>query len=386
MPPLKEEHERKAKERKEKNPKRRQQNVLEEAMSERETERQARQHLPRVSKPEKAHIPQSYDVEMASMEGWDQRYPQLDPQLETHGRHHGWGSKTGPSTTASHQTSIRRNRSNDGYPPSLQERNGKLVKGNGTSISAQHLPSPAIAHPSAPRPQYHQSPSNASRRKQIVGDTAGTRAVARITPYPENNMILDHRSRPSLPRSRHRSPSPRPSASVAPSMQRTVTVASSHRSRRRLEENHMPEVSPLSSYEDLSRLTPHERALVEPSICSSDHPPLPVIRVTPCSSGRKSIASGVNNGHSHLIESGETSEPRDGFKGQYGRWYSPSDAGYSEVARPRAGQAGTTDHTGDNEGYSLPGVRMIEAACPPPYERETDSKVWDWIGKTEGKD
>lgn len=321
---------------------------------------------------------------MASMEGWDQRHPKAD--LQHHARHHAWPSKTGTSTTVSHQTSSRRKRGNDRYDPSLQGRSRQPVQGTVFMSTARHQPGPAFTHPSARRTQYHRSPSNASGRRQIVADTTGTRTAARIIPYPENHTILDHRSPPSLPRSRHRSPSSRPRPSVASSIHRTVTVASSHRSRRHLEEHHVPEVSPISSYEDLSRLTPHERALVEPSICSSDHPPPPVIKVTPCSSGRNSIASQGSNDRPPSYSSEETESPRESLKGEYNRLYGPSDADNTEAAGSRAGQNNALDPTDDNEEHALADVPLTEEASPPPYENGADSKVWDWIGKTKGKD
>lgn len=383
MPPLKAKHREKAKKTKKKNPKRRQRKPQEDAMSKRETKRRARRHSPHLLEPEKAYIPPSYDIEMASMEGWDQRHPQTN--LQHHARHHAWPSKTGTSTTVSHQTSSRRKRGNDRYDPSLQGRNRQPVQGTVFMSTARHQPGPAFTHPSAPRTQYHRSPSNTSRRKQIIADTTGARTAPKIIPYPETDTILDHRNPPSLPRSKHRSPSSRPGASVAPSIHRTVTVASSHRSRRHLEEHHVPEVSPMSSYEDLSRLTPHERALVEPSICSSDHPQPPVIKVTPCSSGRNSIASQGSNDCPPSYSSGETTSPRESLKEEYNRLYGPSDADNTEAAGSRAGHSNTLDPIDDNEEHLIPDTRLTDKASPPPYENDNDSKVWDWFGKTKGK-
>lgn len=255
-----------------------------------------------------------------------------------------------------------------------QARNGQAAREIGAMFSSSGRASPSSTYTDL------SGPSAVSRRRMNGTSQRSQVPVENIRPP---RVLLNSAS---FLRSEHGSILSRPGASSEPSIQRHATGASSHRSRRRRHEHPVEDVSPLSSVVELSHLTPHEHALLEPSICSSDHPPLPVIKVTPCDPGRNSIASQSSNDRPHSFESVEALAPRDRFTAQYGRWYSPSDAGYSEVARPRAGQASTTYHTGNNEGHSLPGVRMIEGASPSPYESGPVSKVWDWIGKTVGED
>lgn len=354
MPPLKTEHRRKAKERRDQKMQEKRSQM--ENLYQEERQRQAYQYSAPLSKPEEAHLPQQCEVATVRIEDRDRQHPK--PESQRYATNQSWRSEPGASTATRHQTSSRRKRRKNEHAPPLQRWNEQSAQQSVPLGSARHLPGPTFTYPSASNLQYQRSPGKTSREKQVSNDPA------------------------SPPRSRNRSPSSRPGAFLTPSIQRAATGASSHRSRRHPQEHLLPEVSPLSSYEDLSRLTPRERALREPSLCSTDLPPIPVITVTPCGSHRNSMALQPDDDLLRTDRRGNTSEPGGNFTGKYGHWYSPSDAGYDEISRPRAGQTNTAAHTDDGKELPLPGVGMIEAASPPPYERETDSKVWDWMGKT----
>lgn len=351
MPPLKKEHQRKAKERRDQ--KMQEQRSQTQTVYSEERQRQDHQYSAPLSKPEEAHLPREYEVATVRIEDRDRQHP--EPDSQRYATNQSWRSEPGAT---SHQTSSRRKRGKNEYAPPLQRRDEQSSQQHVPLDSARHLPEPTFTHPSASNLQYQRSPGNTSRGKQISYDPA--------TP----------------PRSRNKSPSSSPGAFLTPSIQRAATGTSSHGSRRHPQEHLLPEVSPLSSYEDLSRLTPRERALREPSLCSTDRPPIPVITVTPCGSHRNSMASQPDDDLLRTDRRGKTSEPGGNFTGNYGHWYSPSDAGYDEVSRPKAGQTNTPVHTDGGKELPVPGVRMIEAASPPPYERGIDSKVWDWMGKT----
>lgn len=350
MPPLKQEHERKAKERRDQ--KMQEKWSQEQRVNQEERQRQAHEYSPPLSKPERAHLPQEYEFATVRIEERDRQHP--EPESQRYATNQSWRSETGASTSTSHQTSSRRKRRKNDYAPPPQRRNEQSAHQRVPLDSARPLPEPTFTHSSASNLQYKRSPGKTSRGKQISYD-----------PAPP-------------PRSRKKIPSSNPGAFLTPSIQRTATGASSHRSRRHPQEHSLPEVSPLSSHEDLSRLTPRERASREPSLCSTDRPPIPLITVTPCGSHRNSMASQPDDDLLRTDRRRKPSEPGASFTGDYGRWYSPSDAGYDEVSRPRAGQTNTPVHTDDGKELPLPGVRMIEAASPPPY----DSKVLDWMGKT----
>lgn len=353
MPPLKAEYKRKAKERRDQKMKEKRSQM--QRVHQEERQRQAHQYSPPLSKPESVHLPRGYEAATVRIEDRDRQHP--EPESQRYATNQGWRSETGASTSTSHQTSSRRKRRKNEYAPSPQRRNEQSAQQRVPLDSARPLLEPTFTHPSASNLQYQRSTGKPSLGKQTSYD-----------PAPPS-------------RSRNRSPSSSPGAFLTPSIQRTTTGASSHRSMRHPQEHLLPEVSPMSSYEDLSRLTPRERALREPSLCSTDRPPIPVITVTPCGSHRNSMASQPDDDLLRTDRRGKTSEPGGNFTGKYGHWYSPSDAGYDEISRPRASQTKIPTHTDDGKELS-PGVRMIEAASPPPYERETDSKVWNWMGKT----
>lgn len=108
----------------------------------------------------------------------------------------------------------------------------------------------------------------------------------RMAPYPELSDIPDPRGPAPPPSSRHRSPPVHPVAPPPiPSTQPPSTGASSRRGRPRVEQARMPKIPRVRSREGPSHPVPHERALREPSPCSTEsgssvHPPMEVSPMT----------------------------------------------------------------------------------------------------------
>lgn len=112
----------------------------------------------------------------------------------------------------------------------------------------------------APHPQHN-----------AMIDHHTTAPPPRMAPYPEHSDILDHRVPAPPPSSRHRNPPVRPVAQApTPSTQPPSTGASSSRGRRRVAEARMPKIPRVRSREGPNHPVPHERALREPSPCSTD--------------------------------------------------------------------------------------------------------------------
>lgn len=290
MRPLKAEHKRKAKQKREE--KRWQKMRQKKEMPKKERQRQEPQYLPAISKPEAAHIPQSYDMEMASMDSWHHQHQQPVTQ---HERNYNWVPETCQSRTASRQPRSGKKRSKTRETSRRKERNGQSEQGNVPRSSARHRPRPDLTHPSALDKQYHQSASKTRHRRQIPRDMTGTTIVATTTSYPEHSENIGH------PGSQHRNQPSRPGGSSAASIQRTATGASSNWRWRHHHEPHVEDVSPLSSVVDLRRLSPYSiprrseslpRRSVSPLSVRPDRDQrVPEITVTPCGSNRSSIIS-----------------------------------------------------------------------------------------------
>lgn len=264
-------------------------------MSKKERQRQEPQYLPAISKPEEAHIPQSYDMEMASMNSWHHQYQQPVTQYDE--RNNNWVSEMRPSRTASRQPRSRKKRSNTRDTSRRRERNGQSEQGTVPRSSARHRRGPDLAHPSAHDKQHHRSANKTSHRRQMPREMTGTTIVATTTSHPEHSKNLGH------PRSQHRNHPSRQGGSSAPSIQRTTTVASSNRGRRHHHEPQVDDMSPLSSDVDTRRLSPYSipRRSESPPRRTGSVSPLsvrpdrdqrvPEITVTPCGSNRSSIIS-----------------------------------------------------------------------------------------------
>lgn len=401
--PLKKEHQIKVEQKKDRkserkwkwergNSKRReaQRRAREDEAARREQQRQARQYKAHPQRPEKAYAPGS-DYTMDDMRLRGQHCPQsYSRHHETpHGRH----TETGRTTIAEYQSTDQSRRRNDGNTPSHYARSGQSAQRSVYSSNDQRRPGPASAftHSSAPYPHHYRLPSNTGQQRQVPGRTKGKRKRARPRVYPEDDVVSDHRHHHHhpIPRSHHRSASPRSGPPLLPSVPPTATGASSPRRLSRIREGNTPTVSAMSSEEDLRRHTPHQREICAPSPystnCSANRlSVVPSITVTTPDEETKPIASRASSNLSRISGHSRTSAPRDDPILQYGRWVDPDDDEYSALGAPSGIQASASViHTvvDDNERGPPPGPLMTEPASPPPYEREADSKVWGWMMK-----
>lgn len=252
-----------------------------EKMYRKQRQSQSRRNPTVPMRPDAAYMPRSYDIPMDDMEACAAEYPQ--PGSQHYAMNHGWSTEMGSTATAGYQREEKPRKKRK-----TQRRKSKKetrVKPAVYSSNHQEIPDPAFTQANTGNEHHHLSPNNPEERPR-----KDERAVHRVEKMGESlcaeqGVILDHSGPRSPPRTYRGYDSSLPGPDAAPSIHKAATDERIRRREHEVQVHQVRGVSPLSSSGNFNHLSSQERALLEPSPCSSfglltppPTPPPPVAR------------------------------------------------------------------------------------------------------------